>query len=61
MGQQDLETAMPLEDFLDEATQKLGTQPDADAIVVGFATTLRNAKVDGTYDDFLTAFSKYAA
>ena len=61
MGQQDLETAMPLEDFLDETTQKLRTQPDADAIVVGFATALRNAKVDGTYDDFLSAFSKYAA
>jgi uncharacterized oxidoreductase len=61
MGQQDLETAMPLEDFLDETIQKLRTQPEADAIVVGFATALRNAKVDGTYDDFLTAFSKYAA
>jgi short-subunit dehydrogenase involved in D-alanine esterification of teichoic acids len=61
MGQQDLETAMPLEDFLDEATELLRTQPDAGAIVVGFATALRNAKVDGTYDQFLATFSNYAA
>lgn len=61
MDQQDLETAMPLEDFLDEAMRLLRRQPDADAIVVGFAAKLRNAKVDGTYDDFLTAFSSYAA
>jgi uncharacterized oxidoreductase len=61
MGQQDLETAMPLEDFLDETIQTLRTRPEADAIVVGFATALRNAKIDGTYDDFLAAFSKYAA
>lgn len=59
MNQQDLETAMPLEDFLDETFQKLGSQPDADAIVVGFANALRNAKADGTYDDLLAALSKY--
>jgi uncharacterized oxidoreductase len=61
MGQQDLESAMPLEDFLDETIERLRARPEADAIVVGMATALRNAKADGTYDDFLTAFSKYAA
>jgi short-subunit dehydrogenase involved in D-alanine esterification of teichoic acids len=61
MGQQDLETAMPLDDFLNEATEQLRSHPDADAIVVGSAAALRNAKVDGTYDDLLAAFSNYAA
>lgn len=61
MGQQDLESAMPLEDFLDETIEKLRSQPDADAIVVGYAAALRNAKVDGTYEELLTAFADYAA
>lgn len=61
MGQQDLDTAMPIEAFLGEAMDLLRAQPDADAIVVGFANALRNAKIDGTYDEFLAALSNYPA
>ena len=53
MGQQNDERAMPLEDFLTEATTLLATQPDANEIHVERVKFLRNAVADGTYDNVL--------
>jgi short-subunit dehydrogenase involved in D-alanine esterification of teichoic acids len=50
MGQQDSEQAMPLEDFLDEAMERLRTEPEAKEILVENVRFLRFAEVNGDYD-----------
>jgi uncharacterized oxidoreductase len=57
LGQQDDETAMPLEDFLTETLTLLRTQPDAKEIVVERARFVRDAQANGTYDDVLAMLS----
>lgn len=59
MGQQDSEHAMPLEDFLSEAVTLLRTRPQAKEILVDSVKFLRNAPVDGTYEDVLAMLSSY--
>lgn len=53
MGQQDSESAMPLEDFLDETMELLRTEPDAKEILVENVKFLRFAEANGDYDDAL--------
>lgn len=57
MNQQDLEAAMPLEDFLNEAMTLLREQPDAHEILVENVKFLRNAAVDGRYEQVLALLS----
>ena len=57
MNQQDLEAAMPLEDFLDETMTLLREQPDAHEILVENVKFLRNAAVDGRYEQTLALLS----
>lgn len=59
MGQQDNEHAMPLEDFLTQATALLRSEPDAKEILVENVKFLRHATANGTYDDVLAMLSSY--
>ena len=61
MNQQDLESAMPLEDYLDEAMALFESQPDAEAIIVEGVKFLRYAEVNGNYDELLGSLSSYSA
>ena len=61
MNQQDLENAMPLEDYLDEAMALFESQPDAEAIIVEGVKFLRYAEVNGNYDELLGFLSSPAA
>lgn len=61
MGQQDLETAMPVDEFLDTVMEQLDKRPDAETIAVGFAANLRDARADGTYGELLAMMSAYEA
>ena len=57
MGQQNTETAMPLEDYLDETMALLESQPDAEEILVEGVKFLRYAEVNGTYPQVLAMLS----
>lgn len=57
MGQEDLETAIPLADYLDEVMSLLERNPDATEILVEGVKFLRFAEVDGTYDEVLAKLS----
>jgi uncharacterized oxidoreductase len=59
MGQANLESAMPLDEFLDEAWELLESEPDADEILVDRARFVRFAEVEGRYDELLQTFSAY--
>lgn len=57
MGQQDDPSSMPLEEFLSETMSLLERQPDAHEILVERVKFLRNAEVEGRYDEVLTLLS----
>jgi uncharacterized oxidoreductase len=57
MGQQNTETAMPLEEYLDETMALLASQPDAEEILVEGVKFLRDAEVNGTYPQVLAMLS----
>jgi uncharacterized oxidoreductase len=57
MGQTTVESAMPLEEFLEETMTLIETQPDAHEILVERVKFLRNATVEGRYDDVLALLS----
>jgi uncharacterized oxidoreductase len=59
MGQENLESAMPLDDFLDEAWELLESAPDADEILVDRVKFQRFAEVEGRYEDVLQMLSAY--
>ncbi|ROO87303.1 short subunit dehydrogenase [Actinocorallia herbida] len=54
MNQENVEAAMPLDDFLTEAMSLLWTRPDAHEILVEKVQPLRYAVSDGTYDRVLS-------
>lgn len=56
-GQEKDETAMPLEEYLDEVMSLIAANPDADEIVVERAKFLRNAEAEGRYADVLQMLS----
>ena len=57
MGQSNEPSAMPLEEFLDESVSLFETQPDAHEILVERVKFLRNAEIEGRYDDVLAMLS----
>jgi uncharacterized oxidoreductase len=57
MNQEESETAMPLEAFLDEVIGLLGSEPDADEILVENVKFLRHATANGNYDEVLAMLS----
>jgi len=59
LGQQDDETAMPLEDFLSETMTLLRTRPDAREILVERVKGLRHAEANGSYDDVLAMLASH--
>ena len=59
MGQNDDPNAMPLEDYLSESIQLLTEQPDAQQILVERVKFLRNAPLNGSYDQVLGMLSSH--
>jgi uncharacterized oxidoreductase len=59
MNQENVERAMPLEDYLDETLALLHDQPEAGEILVERVKPLRFAERDGTYDAVLTSLSAH--
>lgn len=57
MGQEDSETAMPLEEFLTEVMSLIETQPEAKEILVERVKFLRFAEAGGSYDQVLGLLS----
>lgn len=57
MGQQDSEHAMPLDAFADEVIALLQSRPDAHEILVENVLPLRNAEVNGSYDQVVAALN----
>ncbi|WP_290058428.1 SDR family oxidoreductase [Amycolatopsis solani] len=57
MNQQNSEVAMPLEDFLDEVMDLLGTDPKAEQVLVERVKWQRNAEAEGRYADVLSVLS----
>jgi uncharacterized oxidoreductase len=57
MGQTTVESAMLLEEFLEETMTLIETQPDAHEILVERVKFLRNATIEGRYDDVLALLS----
>jgi uncharacterized oxidoreductase len=57
LGQQDSPTAMPLEDYLTETMALLESQPDAEEILVERVKVLRNAELEGRYEQTLAMLS----
>ena len=53
MGQQDDESAMPLEEFLDETVRILEQQPDVEEVLVQRVRFLRDAEAEGRHADVL--------
>lgn len=58
LGQEDSETAMPLDDFLAETLTLLREKPDAKENIVEQARFVRDAEANGMYDDVLAMLSK---
>jgi uncharacterized oxidoreductase len=59
MGQENAESAMPLDAFLDEAMALLESEPDADELLVDRVKWQRFAEAEGRYDDVLGVLSAY--
>ena len=59
MGQNDSETAMPLEEFLTETMALLQEQPEATQILVERVKPLRFAEASGNYDTMLGLLSRH--
>jgi uncharacterized oxidoreductase len=59
MGQQDDESAMPLEEFLDETVQILEQQPDVEEVLVQRVRFLRDAEAEGRHADVLALLSQH--
>ena len=57
MGQSNEPSAMPLEEFLSESMSLFESQPDAHEILVERVKFLRNAAVEGRYDQVLEMLS----
>ncbi|MCX5335712.1 MULTISPECIES: SDR family oxidoreductase [unclassified Streptomyces] len=57
LGQQDDESSMPLDEFLDETLGLLRDNPDAKELVVERARFVRDAEANGKYDDVLALLS----
>jgi uncharacterized oxidoreductase len=57
MGQNNDESAMPLQEFLDETMTLIEAQPDASEILVERVKFLRNATAEGRYNDVLALLS----
>lgn len=55
MGQENRESAMPLDAFADEVVELLQGRPDAHEILVETVKVLRHAEIDGTYDQVVAA------
>jgi uncharacterized oxidoreductase len=60
-GQENDESAMPLEEYLDEVMALFDAQPGAEEIVVERAKFLRDAEAEGRYDDTLAMLSGVGA
>jgi len=58
MGQEDDESAMPLEEFLDETVQILEQQPDVEEVLVQRVRFLRDAEAEGRHADVLALLSQ---
>ncbi|TWX38675.1 SDR family NAD(P)-dependent oxidoreductase [Frigoribacterium sp. ACAM 257] len=59
MGQQDDESAMPLEEFLDETVSILEQQPDVEEVLVQRVRFLRDAEAEGRHADVLALLSQH--
>ncbi|TDT64019.1 SDR family NAD(P)-dependent oxidoreductase [Frigoribacterium sp. PhB116] len=59
MGQQDDESAMPLDEFLDETVQILEQQPDVEEVLVRRVRFLRDAEAEGRHTDVLALLSQH--
>lgn len=59
MNQQEMQSAMRLDDFLTETMALLREQPDAREILVENVKFLRNAAADGSYDRALSLLSSH--
>jgi uncharacterized oxidoreductase len=59
MGQQDDESAMPLEEFLDETVRILEQQPDVEEVLVQRVRFLRDAEAEGRHADVLDLLSQH--
>ncbi|MFD9443734.1 SDR family oxidoreductase [Streptomyces sp. NPDC060006] len=57
LGQQDSDQSMPLADFLTETLDLLRENPDAKELVVERAKFIRDAQVNGSYDNVLAMIS----
>jgi len=57
MGQTNEPSAMPLEEFLSESMSLFESQPDAHEILVERVKFLRNAEIEGRYDQVLEMLS----
>jgi uncharacterized oxidoreductase len=57
MGQQDSDQAMPLQDYLTETMALLEAQPDAEEILVERVKFLRDAELNGSYQQVLAMIS----
>ena len=53
MDQQNCEQSMPLADFLDETMDLLGTDPDANEILVEPVKFVHFSEINGTYDNIV--------
>ena len=58
MGQQDDESAMPLDEFLDETVRILEQQPDVEEVLVQRVRFLRDAEAEGRHADVLALLSQ---
>ena len=58
MGQQDDESAMPLDEFLDETVAILEQQPDVEEVLVQRVRFLRDAEAEGRHADVLALLAQ---
>jgi uncharacterized oxidoreductase len=59
MGQENSETAMPLQDFVNETVTLLENNPDATEILVEQVKFLRNAEAEGRYPEALELLANF--
>jgi uncharacterized oxidoreductase len=58
MGQQDEESAMPLDEFLDEVMGILEGQPEVEEVLVQRVRFLRDAEAEGRHADVLAMLAQ---
>ncbi|OUD84645.1 hypothetical protein BC477_17535 [Clavibacter michiganensis subsp. michiganensis] len=58
MAQQDEESAMPLDEFLDEMMRILERQPDVEEVLVERVRFLRDAEAEGRHADVLAMLAQ---